>query len=40
MNFISAIKHKNKITQQICKMAIDSVNLYEQNYLNKQIWEK
>ena len=30
MNFISAIKHKNKITQQICKMAIDSVNLYEQ----------
>ena len=30
MNFIGAIKHKNKITQQICKMAIDSVNLYEQ----------
>ena len=30
IKFISAIKHKNKITQQICKMAIDSVNLYEQ----------
>ena len=30
MNFISAIRHKNKITQQICKMAIDSVKLYEQ----------
>ena len=30
MNFISAIKYKNKITQQICKMAIDSVNLYTQ----------
>ena len=30
MNFIGAIKHKNKITQQICKMAIDSVKLYEQ----------
>ena len=30
MNFICAIKHKNKITQDICKMAIDSVNLYEQ----------
>ena len=27
MNFISAIKHKNKITQDICKMAIDSINL-------------
>ena len=30
MNFIRAIKHKNIITQQICKMAIDSVDLYEQ----------
>ncbi|RPH09436.1 MAG: FAD-dependent oxidoreductase [Alphaproteobacteria bacterium TMED194] len=30
MNFISAIKYKNKITQQTCKMAIDSVNLYAQ----------
>ena len=30
MKFISAIKHKNKITQQICKMAIESVKLYEQ----------
>ena len=30
MNFISAIKHKNEITKQICKMAIDSVNLYKQ----------
>ena len=30
MNFISAIKYKNKITQQICKMAIESVKLYEQ----------
>jgi len=30
MNFIRAIKYKNKITQQICKMALDSVKLYEQ----------
>ena len=30
MSFISAIRNKNKITQQICKMAIDSVKLYEQ----------
>ena len=30
MNFISAIKDKNKITQDICKMAIDSINLYKQ----------
>ena len=29
MSFIHAIKYKNKITYQICKMAIDSVNLYE-----------
>ena len=30
MNFINAIKDKNKITQDICKMAIDSINLYKQ----------
>ena len=29
MNFIFAIKYKNKITHQICKMAIESVSLYE-----------
>ena len=37
MNFICAIKHKNKITQQICKMAIDSVNLYEQIAIREKI---
>ena len=30
MNFIYAIKHKHKITQQICKMAVESIRLYEQ----------
>ena len=29
LNFIFAIKYKNKITQQICKMAIDSISLYK-----------
>ena len=30
MSFLSSIKYKNKITQEICKMAIDSVDLYAQ----------
>tara|TARA_B100000886_G_C20403574_1_gene483693 strand:- start:237 stop:1394 length:1158 start_codon:yes stop_codon:yes gene_type:complete len=30
ISFINAIKYKNKITQQICKMAIESINLYKQ----------
>ena len=29
-SFIAAIKNKNIITQQICKMAIESIKLYEQ----------
>ena len=29
-SFIAAIKNKNKITQQICRMAIESIKLYEQ----------
>ena len=37
MNFISAIKHKNKITQDICKMAIDSINLYKQIAIREKI---
>ena len=30
MHFMYAIKYKNKITQQICKMALESINLYKQ----------
>ena len=30
MSFTAAIKNKNIITQQICRMAIDSIKLYEQ----------
>ncbi len=30
INFIYAIKYKHKITQQICKMAVESICLYQQ----------
>lgn len=44
MNFIFAIKFKNKITQQICKMAIDSISLYkniaEKEKINFDLYHK
>ena len=37
LSFIYSIKYKNKITQQICKMAIDSVRLYKKIAKKKKL---